>query len=255
MVVDIGIDFALYMRYNRGMSRHIELPSTGEKFGRLTVESTQCRKLLGRTVVKCRCSCGKARYAKPSDLRRGVITSCGCAKVEVLRERNLRMATHHMSASPEHHIWRGILTRCLCKTSKYYPRYGGRGITVSDRWRDNFTAFLEDMGYRPDAAFTVERKNNSGGYSKDNCVWATRKQQNRNKRSNRLITFNGETKPVSQWADEVGLAAGLVFGRLNRGFSVEKALSLVDFRTLNIRTKAEYSALGKKAAEARWGKK
>src|SRR4029450_810900 len=116
------------------MARTLVLPGTGDTFGRLTVVMTDYRQRDGRAVVQCRCSCGGTVYAKPSDLRRGTVTSCGCARRDVLLERNASLATHRMSNSPERHIWRGILSRCLCRTSKYYPGYGGRGISVCDRW-------------------------------------------------------------------------------------------------------------------------
>ncbi len=212
------------------MARPITLPPIGSVFGQLTVDQPGHMNALGRMAVGCICSCGGRKDAKPSDLRRGVVTSCGCAKLAILLDRNARMATHRMSATPEHHIWRGMLTRCLCKTSKYYPRYGGRGITVCDRWKDSFESFYADMGPRPSRKHTVERKLNDGPYSPGNCTWATHTAQNRNRRNNRLLTFQGETKPVSQWAVELGLQPIRIFNRLRRGYSTERALSTTDFR-------------------------
>ncbi len=201
------------------MPRQLILPADGELFGVLRVRAGCDIKKEGRRYVFCVCACGQSKYVKPSDLRRGAVSSCGCIPRAILLDRNQRLATHRMSGAPEHHIWRGILDRCLNQNSKYYARYGGRGVGVCDRWRDSFSSFLADMGPRPSNAFTVERKDNSKGYAPENCIWATRKEQNRNKRSNRLIDFNGARLPVSEVAEAIGIKPGTLFARLNRGMT------------------------------------
>lgn len=207
------------------MSRPITLPDLGTVFGLLTV-GPQVVTRNGRKTVVCTCSCGGSKTAKPSDLRRGTVTSCGCSKRAVLLDRNSRMATHRMSGTPEHHIWRGILTRCLCKTSKYYPRYGARGITVCAEWEISFQQFIADMGMRPNPGLSVERLDNDGPYSPSNCVWASSTQQNRNRRNNRVLTSRGRSLPVSQWAEEIGITPNCLFARLHKGWTVERALSV-----------------------------
>jgi len=118
--------------------------------------------------------------------------------------------------------WRGMIQRCTDPNFKQYKDYGGRGITVCQRW-ENFTNFLEDMGERP-SRLTLDRIKNDKGYCKSNCRWATRKQQARNRQNNRLITYNGKAQCVAAWAEETGIHKGTILRRLKLGWSTEKAL-------------------------------
>ncbi len=122
-----------------------------------------------------------------------------------------------------YNVWKGLRQRCLNKNCCYYPRYGGRGITVSRAW-NSFATFLSDMGERPGGK-TLERRDNSRGYSKVNCYWATPLQQNNNRRGNRKIRFLGEEKGVAAWERDLGFARGTILARLNRGWSPRLALS------------------------------
>lgn len=131
--------------------------------------------------------------------------------------------THGMAGSPEHKIWMGIKCRCKCPSATGYSRYGGRDIAVCESWRDSFEAFYRDMGPRPTPKHTVERKDNDKGYCKENCVWATRTEQMRNMSRNHLITFNGKTQCLQEWAEEFGLNKATLRRRLQRGWSVERA--------------------------------
>lgn len=205
------------------------IPAVGERFGKLLVLSEACRREDGRTVVRCACSCGVILQVKPSDLRRGFIVSCGCHKREITAQRNRSNTVHGMSATAEHKTWRGILERCLTPQSKYYSRYGGRGITVSDRWLD-FRNFFADMGSRPSPKHSIDRRNNDGPYSKQNCRWATTIQQNRNRRTNVILEFNGESRCVTEWAEILDIPPFRIFGRLRRGFSAADALDIRDRR-------------------------
>ena len=130
-----------------------------------------------------------------------------------------------MVLSPEYRIWQHIKKRCLNSTNHAYNRYGGRGITVCDRWKDSFEDFYADMGNRPGPAYSIERKNNDGPYDKTNCVWATVLVQNRNKSSNRLLTFDERTQCLQAWADEWHIKADTLSMRLKRRWSIEKALT------------------------------
>lgn len=116
-----------------------------------------------------------------------------------------------------------MLARCDNPKNPAYPRYGGRGITVCDRWR-TFEGFLADMGERP-AGKSIERINNDGNYEPGNCRWATAKEQNLNTRSNRLVTIDGETRPLAEWAELRGLLVGTVYDRLYRGWNIERAIN------------------------------
>lgn len=143
----------------------------GVRFGRLTaVEPCRIYGCFGWVVV---CDCGERRMCTTGDLRRGKYVSCGCAK----RTHGL---THGGKGSREYSIWKNMRTRCHNPKFKQWKDYGGRGITIDPRW-DDFAVFLADMGPCP-PGLTIERSNNDLGYGPGNCVWATRAQQNRNRR-------------------------------------------------------------------------
>jgi hypothetical protein len=118
-----------------------------------------------------------------------------------------------------------MVQRCCNPKHKNFRHYGGRGITVCDRWRTNFEVFLEDMGPRPSAKHSIERKDNNGNYEPGNCVWATQREQSRNKRTNRLVEFGGQTLCVEEWAAKLGLTSKAIHHRLDRGWSIDKALT------------------------------
>jgi hypothetical protein len=125
--------------------------------------------------------------------------------------------------SPTYKTWTGMIGRCGNPRSPDYMRYGGRGISVHPRWL-TFANFLEDMGERP-VGMTLDRINNDGPYSPENCRWATNAQQRRNSRQNHLLTFNGKTQPMVDWAAEVGLTRNTLAARIRMGWTVERALT------------------------------
>ena len=116
-----------------------------------------------------------------------------------------------------------MIARCYNPNNAAYNRYGGRGITVCKRWR-KFENFLADMGNRPSSKYSIDRIDNSGNYTRENCKWSTMKEQCRNRRNNRLLTLNGETHCVAEWVDIVGIRSDTIRARLKRGWSVERAL-------------------------------
>ena len=148
---------------------------------------------------------------------RGKSTNCGCQHP---RDSN---RTHGLSHTRTHAIWLNMLDRCRRTTRKDYAYYGGRGISVCDRW-SAFAAFLADMGEAPDG-MSIERLDNDGNYCPNNCVWASRKEQARNKRNTVRIFYNGRTMALGDWADEIGLAPLTIWKRLKRGWTVAKALN------------------------------
>lgn len=129
-----------------------------------------------------------------------------------------------MCHTPEYQAWNGIRHRCRNPKRADYERYGGRGVTVCDRWYDSFEAFLSDMGKRPSSGHSIERKDNSKGYEPDNCQWATAKDQANNRRSSRMMTLGGITKTVAQWSDETGVPRNTLYHRLDRGWTPEQAI-------------------------------
>lgn len=128
------------------------------------------------------------------------------------------------SKKDEYQSWFSMKQRCLNPMHKAYSRYGGRGITICERWMD-FKNFLEDMGNKPASYFSIERKDNNGNYCKENCKWASPAEQAINCSSNRLITFNGETKTMSEWAFIKGINYQTLVSRIDRNkWTLEKAL-------------------------------
>ncbi len=127
----------------------------------------------------------------------------------------------------EYSSWNAMKTRCDNKSHKAYPRYGGRGITYDPAWKD-FKNFLKDMGLKPDSKMELERIDNNKNYSKDNCKWATKKEQTRNRggaRATRLYTYEGKTMCIKDWADYVGISPASMQKRLNKNWPLEKAFS------------------------------
>jgi hypothetical protein len=128
-------------------------------------------------------------------------------------------------SSPERTAWMNMRKRCFNPKNPEYKNYGGRGITVCDRWL-SFEAFLEDMGERPSSKHTLDRyPDNNGNYEPGNCAWRTQKEQMQNRRVNHWITFDGRTQTISAWAEETGFTPGKIWNRLNLGWSVERALT------------------------------
>lgn len=147
------------------------------------------------------------------------------ASPNVRQQKTGRFATKHgQYGTPEYTAWMHMKARCTNENHKQFPEYGGRGITVCEEWSD-FDAFLKDMGTRPSPLHSIDRRNNSLGYSKENCRWATRKEQNRNHRGNHLLTFQGKTQCISAWSEELGMPDSVIRIRVERGWSIERALT------------------------------
>ncbi len=196
---------------------------TGRTFGRWIVLSYAGK--TGTTqywLCRCRCRCGTVRKVQSGDLVAGKSLSCGCFK----RERTSQtMRIHGMSDTPEFRTWESMIARCYKPNRHDYPRYGGRRITVCDQWRESFAAFYADMGPRPSANHSIDRVDNDGPYCPENCRWATRKQQSRNMRSNLLITFQGETLCLTDWAEKLGVSLTALKHRVARGWSNKRTLT------------------------------
>jgi len=191
----------------------------GKKYGRLTVMSYAGRNK-GGSNWNCKCDCGSEVVVRGGNLASKITKSCGCYHREVTKRRN---RTHGLATTKIYMIWAGIHTRCTNHNEKSYERYGGRGIKVCDRWL-KFENFLADMGERPDG-MSLDRINNNGDYEPNNCRWATRKEQCRNRRNNRLVEYRGETKLLVEWCELLGLKYKLIYDRLWAGWSIERTLT------------------------------
>lgn len=194
------------------------LDLVGKRFGKLIVVG---RDLSTTTKTKrvrwaCQCDCGNTTSVSSDNLKSGNTTSCGCAKFTA-------KLIHGMTGTPTYKAWDGMIQRCTNINDAGYADYGGRGITVCDRWLV-FSNFLEDMGVKPDG-HELERMDNNRGYYSENCKWATRKEQNKNKRNNRLLTMGEDTLCLCDWAEKTGINGSTIIERLKRGWSVERALT------------------------------
>jgi len=130
--------------------------------------------------------------------------------------RGRHLFKHGLRWTPEHRIWCKIKERCSNPKAINYPRYGGRGITVCERWKDSFLNFYQDVGPRPSPKHSIERRDNLKGYSPDNCFWATTLEQANNKRSNTIVVFHGRAQSVASWCRELGLNYHRVRQRIYR---------------------------------------
>jgi hypothetical protein len=194
---------------------------TGQVFGRLTVLKYAGKRGTNKRWL-CRCECGEHAEACGSNLTRGLSRSCGCLRRELV---SARRTTHGRRKTAEYRAWAHLIGRCCTTTDHRYSSYGGRGITVCDRWRESFEAFYEDMGDKPSPRHSIERRENSGNYEPGNCIWATPKQQARNTRRNVLLTFDGRTQCIAAWAEELEMNSHTLARRIRKGWSIERALT------------------------------
>lgn len=221
--------------WNNGLKGAIHLTNrkdiTGKRFGKLiaiSLHSREPRKSGSfRYFWLFRCDCGKENVSERNSVTCGDVISCGCYLKILQKNAGERTKTHDMSDSRIYKIFKSIGRRCNKTSVKNYHNYGGRGIKCL--WK-TFEEFRDDMyeSYQAhviefgEKNTTIERKNNEGHYCKDNCRWATYKEQARNTRSNHLITLNGETKCLEEWYEIIGNRHARE-GRIRRGWSYEDA--------------------------------
>lgn len=171
---------------------------------------------------KCQCDCGKIITVFGSNIRRNHTKSCGCLRKE---ESSYRNSTHRKTESEEYKIWSGMKYRCNSPACRSYPNYGGRGIKVCEEWSASFELFHRDMGDRPGPEYSLDRIDPNGNYSKDNCRWATSKEQSLNKTCNVRYLFNGENLTLVEWGKRLGIRYHTLRKRISYGWSIEKTLT------------------------------
>lgn len=202
-----------------------KLNLTGKRFGHFLVVELALRKRPERRSWICRCDCGNHSIVPTANLMGGLSKSCGCSKF-----RKGRSATHGMSDSPEYKSWGSLIQRCTNPENPNFKDYGGRGIKVCEEWINSFECFFKDMGPRP-AGQTIERKNNDGPYSPENCRWATRMEQGSNRRKRavksvqEVLGFRGNLREISAHFD---IPTDMVWRLKKRiSCSTEEAVGLV----------------------------
>lgn len=199
---------------------------TGTRFGRLVV--LQRHEPSGRyTKWTCKCDCGNLKTVHASSLKNGDTKSCGCLFREETSKRfsnRKDRITHGMSRSPEYRVWASMIDRCKNLRGKRYANYGGRGISVCDRWMI-FENFITDMGERPDVGYSIERKNNDGNYEPSNCRWATRKEQDYNKSSTIMLDYKGSKITTLEASQISGISPLRIRQRIFVGWPVDDAIN------------------------------
>lgn len=210
----------------------------GKRFGRLTViKRGPDHESNGNRTRRwfCRCDCGVEVLTFGNGLRSGHAKSCGCLHKDVIAARN---TSHGKSGSKTYAIWAAMWARCTNPAHSAFQHYGGRGISVCERWK-SFENFLADMGEQPNG-FSIERKDVMGDYSPGNCKWSTAEEQANNKRNSVFVTVNGKTQTYSQWARELGVDPGVLRRRYLKFGTFEPIRR--DYGSLKRKSNGQYSA-------------
>ena len=212
-------------RFIGGNIIYIDL--TGQRFGRLVVIKRAGTAKDGRALWLCCCDCGNEITTSSANLVRGHSKSCGCFRIErIIESHKAHGDGKHRERNRLYHIWGDMKHRCSNPNCRAYKNYGGRGITVCEEWQQYqpFRDWALHNGYSDE--LTLDRMDTNGNYEPDNCRWITKQEQCFNKRTSHLVTYQGVTQTVSQWAKEYNIPRTTLAHRLDDGWSVEDALTL-----------------------------
>lgn len=191
----------------------------GKRFGRLIVTKRDGVIHGDRTAWECVCDCGLIARSSTSKLINGSKMSCGCLEAE----NQASLTTHGKYGTRAYRIWQNMKTRCLNAECEFFSFYGGRGITVCEKWM-TFEGFYADMGDPPTNS-TIDRSDNDLGYTKENCCWRTMKEQANNRSNNIDVTINDQTKTLKQWAEHFGIKYSTVYWRHRNGWTTDRIFS------------------------------
>jgi hypothetical protein len=200
----------------------------GLRFERIEVLKCVGPMSYGPLGYLCRCDCGKEWVTNGNAIARGQTKSCGCWARDGLRLRSRKhghCSDDKKKMPKEYMVWASMKSRCYNPQHVAYADYGGRGIVVCDRWRESFETFFADMGPRPTPRHTIDRIDNDLGYWPENCRWATKREQQNNRRVTTIIEFEGKRMPLTYWAEQKGINPITLAGRLKKGWSNEDALT------------------------------
>ena len=229
------------------MTKRLDL--VNQRFGRLVVIADAGTDKQGKALFKCRCDCGNEIIVRGYSLRNGDCKSCGCLRSEASSER---LTVHGHGNEKLYRIWLGMKDRCYNSKNPSYERYGGRGIKVCDEWLNNYEAFRDFMlsqgydEYAPSYENTIDRIDNNGNYEPSNCHVTTMKVQSLNKSNNHIITYKGKQTTVTEAAEDNGLTNHQVFNRLDKGWTMKRAL------TQPLTQTCTYTASGQTKTIAEW---
>ena len=197
---------------------------TGKKFSRLLVVGYSEKKTkANKRMVWCQCDCGSLKEQVAANIVSGMAKSCGCLVGESAKER---FTKHGSRYHPMYHRYNAMMQRCYNRNSDEYHNYGARGIIVCDEWKNSIDRYIEDIGMPPFKSASIDRIDNEKGYFKENCRWATKKQQSINRRVVNLIDFNGKNMCISDWEKELGFGSRGIRGRIEKGASIDDALTI-----------------------------
>lgn len=204
-----GCIFREYLEAKKARAVHGMI---GRTFGKLTILRQAERTRGHDSRWLCKCSCGKEKEFLRDVLLKGKRDSCGCSKITKI---NPKITHGESNKSVEYRIWSNIKTRCTNSKNEAFPNYGGRGIKMCDRWL-SYENFLQDVGRRPASNLTLERIDNDGDYTPENCCWATRKVQANNTRRNARYAYNDKSHTISEWAEILGMSYSTLYDRVKR---------------------------------------
>lgn len=199
---------------------------TGLRSGRLVAIIDSGERRNGLVVWQCQCDCGSTHKVTSVHIKSGTTKSCGCLRVDT--SSGLNLSHGHATGgkvSPEYECWCGMKRRCFSPNQRSYASYGGRGITVCDRWKDSFENFLADMGPKLSPRHTIDRIDPRGNYEPSNCRWATWTEQQNNRSNNVVIRHLGISQSLTQWSKQVGISVSTLHKRMKLGWTNERVLT------------------------------